>query len=152
MHDDVTGDIGGEVRRAATQDGVDRRAVIQHQDHDARAPENFGGTGRDFRAGRAQGLAAVGGTVPDDQLGSRPGQIERHGLPHDAETDETDIHDASARCGQAMTADELTRVEVCRVARTGIAWRACAPRCYPSLSRRRVRRRGAGSAKGPEAV
>ncbi len=89
-------DARPEVRRATAQDGVDRGAVGQHEDHYARLPEYLGRTRRHSCAGCAQWLALVGGTVPDDERRSRTGQIERHRLSHDAETDETDVHSCGA--------------------------------------------------------
>jgi hypothetical protein len=60
VDDRVLRDVGAEVGRATAQDGVDRGAVDQHEDHDERR--------------------------------SRTGQIERHGLSHDTETDEAYVH------------------------------------------------------------
>src|SRR5215207_1749844 len=74
------------------KDGVDRGAVDQHEDHDARLPEYLGRTRRHACAGCAQWLALVRGTVPDDERRSRTGQIDRLGVSEDTETDEAYVH------------------------------------------------------------
>ncbi len=97
VDDGVPGDSGLEVRRTAAKHRVDRRVVEQHEENDARLREHLRGALRNPRARGAQRLAAGGGPVPDHQRRSRPRQIERHGLPHDPETDKADIHVKSFR-------------------------------------------------------
>lgn len=95
MDDGVSGDPGREVRGAAPEHRVHGRFVGQHEEHDVVGPvEDLGGVRRDLGTGGRQGFTAAGRAVPDHERCARAGEVERHGLPHDPEADETHVpHD-----------------------------------------------------------
>ena len=93
MDDRVAVDVRTEVWRAPAKNCVGRGAVGQHEQHDPRAGEHLDGAGRHLRAGGMQRLAPLSGAVPDDKRRPGAGEVERHGLTHDTQTNE-----AHGRC------------------------------------------------------
>ena len=77
---------------AASQDGVGRLLVEQHENHDARAAKHVRRRVRHGHAQCAQWDAPLGRAIPDNEICTGPDEVERHRLSHDAESDETDRH------------------------------------------------------------
>jgi hypothetical protein len=83
VDDRVVRNVRAELRCATAENGVDCVAIDQHHEYHAGPFKYLGRICRDGCARRSQGVTPVSGTVPHNELCTRTGQIERHGLSHD---------------------------------------------------------------------